>query len=306
MELSVVATIYNDENIVPILAKEITGAIKELGISYEIIFVNDNSSDRSEKAIELESANDPCVKGLSLSRNYGQQIAMSAGIRAAKGKYVLIMDGDMQNPPAEIPRLYKKICEGFDIIYCISKTRNSFWDELTSSLFWFTLVKIFKVKIIKDQLMMKIMTNEFVSHYNLYNEVNRTVTGITSDIGLNYGVIEITNAKRHSGKSNYNFFKRFNLMVDIIISLSTAPLNFMIYLGFIIFFFTCIACVYYLYQYLFFDILPGFTTLLLTRLFFGGITILMLGFIGRYLSNIYTEVRQRPLYFVRKKHNFND
>ncbi len=305
MELSLVVTIYNDEDIVPILTTEIIKSLEELNISYEIIYVNDNSADNSEQAIALESAKNPFVKGISLSRNYGQQVAMSAGIHAAIGEHIIIMDGDLQNPPSEIPRLYRKIKEGFDIIYCISKSRNNFWDEMTSKFFWFILVKVFKVKIIKDQLMMKIMTREFAANYNQYNEVNRTVDGIVTDIGLKYGILEIENRKRYSGKSNYNFIKRFNLMIDMIISLSTAPLNFMIYLGFIIFFFTSAASLHYFYQYFVLDVTPGFTSILLSLFFFGSIIILMLGFIGRYLSNIYTEVRQRPLYIIRKKYNFN-
>ena len=304
IELSIVATIYNDEKIVPMLVSEIGKHVSMLNITYEIILVNDNSRDNSEKAIEEECKKDPRVKGISLSRNFGQQIAMSAGMRYAKGNYILIMDGDLQNPPAEIPRLFIKIKEGYDIIYCVSKSRNNFVDEITSVLFWFILVKIFKVNIIKNQLMMKIMTKNFTENYNQYNEINRTVAGIIQDIGLKYDVIEVQNQKRHSGKTNYSFFKRFNLMIDMIISLSTAPLNFMIYLGWIIFVCTAFASVYYLVKFLFYDITPGFTSIMLALFFFGSIIILMLGFIGRYLSNIYSEVRQRPLYIVEKKFNY--
>jgi len=116
--------------------------------------------------------------------------------------------------------------------------------------------------------------------------------------------IAIENQKRHSGKSNYTFFKRFNLMVEVVISLSSAPLNFMIYLGMIIFIFTITASIYYLIKYLVDDILPGFTSIMLALFFFGSVIILMLGFIGRYLANIYSEVRQRPLFHVREKCNF--
>ncbi|MBI4930550.1 MAG: glycosyltransferase family 2 protein [Bacteroidetes bacterium] len=305
IELSVVSTIYNDERIVPLLVEEIISAIRPIEISFEIILINDGSADTSDEAIKKVCEKYDFVKGLSLSRNFGQQIAMSAGMRYATGKYILIMDGDLQNPPSAIPLLYNKIKDGCDIIYCISIQRNNFFDRITSTVFWFLLVKIFKVDIIKNQLMMKIMTRKFVEEYSRYDEVNRTVSGIVKDIGLKYDTIEVENNKRYSGKSNYNFLKRFNLMIDIIISLSTAPLNFMIYFGCLIFVFTGVASVYYLFKYIFYDITPGFTSIILLLLFFGSVIILMLGFIGRYLSNIYSEVRRRPLYIIHKKYNLN-
>lgn len=307
IQLSIVATIYNDAQIVPVLVREINEFVYPLNSTYEIILVNDCSKDDSQLAIEEECKKNKNVKGVLLSRNFGQQIAMSAGMRHASGKYIVIMDGDMQNPPSEIPRLYDKIKEGFDIVYCVSKKRNNLFDEITSSMFWFILINVFGVKIIRDQLMMKIMSRRFVENYNLYNEINRTVTGIMADIGSRFTTIEITNQKRHSGKGNYSFLKRLNLMIDIVISLSSSPLNIMMHLGWIIFLFTASASVYFLYGYFMYnDILPGFTSIMLALFFFGSIIILMLGFIGRYLSNIYSEVRNRPLYIAQKTINFNN
>ncbi|MBI2966738.1 MAG: glycosyltransferase [Bacteroidetes bacterium] len=302
--LSVVCTIYRAEQVIDNLVSEIVAATGQLPCRFEIILVDDHSPDLSWEKIEETCRKYSFVKGIKLSRNFGQQIAMSAGMRYAAGDYILIMDGDLQNPPSEIPRLYNKIMEGFDIIYCASKTRNDFADEWSSRLFWFLLARIFNVKIIKNQLMMKIMTKKFVEHYNMYNEINRTVSGIVQDIGLKYDVLEVQNRKRHSGKSNYNVLRRFNLMIDVVISLSTAPLNFMIYLGLFIFLFTIAASAWYFARYFFYDIAPGFTSIILTLFFFGGIIILMLGFIGRYLANIYTEVRQRPLFLINKMVNF--
>jgi glycosyltransferase involved in cell wall biosynthesis len=306
IELSVVATIYNDEKIVPLLIEEILAAVNPLNITYEVILVNDRSVDHSEEAIRTVCSKNPQVKGVSLARNFGQQIAMSAGIANASGKYVLIMDGDLQNPPEEIPNLYAAIREanGRDIVYAVSKTRNSIWDEFTSNLFWSIITRIFQVNIIKNQLMMKIMTREFIDKYNLYGEISRTVSGIVNDISSNHGVIEIQNQKRRIGKSHYSFFRRLSLLIDIIISLSNAPLNSMIYLGFTIWISTVFASVYYFIKYLFYDIQPGFTSILLSIFFFGSLILLMLGFIGKYLANINIEVRRRPLYHVREKINF--
>jgi glycosyltransferase involved in cell wall biosynthesis len=298
--ISVVCTVYNAEQIVDELVKRIIENVSEVTNNFELILVDDCSRDNSWGKVRVNCEKDHRIKGIRLSRNFGQQIAMSAGLRYAKGEYILIMDGDLQNPPSEIPRLYQKIQEGYDIVYTVSKVRNDFFDELTSKLFWFVLVKLFKVNIVKDQLMMKIMTKHFVDKYNAYGEINRTVMGITKDIGLNYTVIEVQNTKRITGKSNYTFFKRLNLMIDIIISITTAPLNIMIHIGWIVFVITIIALLVKLYDYLFNNILPGYTSLILSISFFGSLTIFLLGFIGRYLANIYIEVRNRPLFVTRE------
>ena len=302
-EISIVSTIYNDEKIVPILVAELINHLNKINISYEIILVNDGSSDDSEKAIKNECGKAIEVKGISLARNFGQQIAMSAGMRYAKGEFIVIMDGDLQNPPSEIESLYKEIKKGFDIVYTVSKVRDSFLSRATSQLFWFVVTNIFGIKIVQDQLMMKIMTRSFVASYNGYSECQRTVAGLVRDISSNYSVLEIENKERSIGKSHYNFRKRFNLMVDVIISLSNAPLNIMIHFGWIIFFITNVASLVYIYKYLFQDVNLGFTPVILSIFFFGSLIVLLLGFIGRYLSNIYSEVRNRPLFHIKSTYN---
>jgi glycosyltransferase involved in cell wall biosynthesis len=304
--ISVVCTIYRSASSVSQLVERIASTLQDLYSSFEIILVDDYSPDDSWTRIQEICKKHSYVKGVKLSRNFGQQIAMSAGMAQVTGDYAVIMDGDLQNPPSAIPVLVDKLKEGYDIVYTVSKARNNFKDEMSSRFFWFLLTKIFKINIVKNQLMMKAMTRAFISKYNDYGEINRTVSAITNDIGMRYTIIPIENQKRHSGKSNYTFFKRFNLMVEVIISLSTAPLNFMIYLGMFIFIFTIGAAGYYLVKYLFDDIVPGYTSIMLSLFFFGSIIILMLGFIGRYLANIYMEVRQRPLFTIQEKCNFNN
>ena len=303
MELSIVTTIYNDAGIVPVLVEKIREAVLPLGIDYEVILVNDCSPDTSEQAIIAVCNSYPEVKGITLSRNYGQQIAMSAGMREAKGNYVVILDGDLQNPPDKIPELYSKIKEGYDLVYTVGTARNGWRDEMSSKLFWWILAKMFKVKVVPYQLMMKIMTRNFLDRFNTYNEQSRTIAGIVNDIGLNYTVVEVQNHKRLTGKSNYNFIKRFNLMIDVIISFSNAPLNIMIHFGWIIFTLTSLTAFYQLYLYISDSIPAGYTSLILSIFFFGSLNILMLGFIGRYLANIYAEVKNRPLYAIRKTYN---
>lgn len=303
LELSIVATVYNDAPVVPLLVAEIIKNIHHLELNYEIILVNDFSLDDSENAIQKVCVENKNVKGISLSRNHGQQIAISAGMRFATGKYVVIMDGDLQNPPSEIPRLYSEILKGYDIVYAVSKTRNNILDKTTSRIFWYILTQMMGVKMVKNQLMMRIMKASFIDKYNKYNEINRTVESIVVDISDNYGILQVENQLRISGKSNYNFMKRANLMIDMFISLSNVPLNMMLFFGFFIFISTIIGIIYNLVQYLYYDVPAGFTSTILSIFLFGSLIILLLGFIGRYLSNIYTEVRRRPLFHVKEKYN---
>lgn len=305
IELSIVATCYNDAKIIPLLVQEIENSIKPLEINYEIILVNDFSPDNTEFVISKICKKNPNIKGISLAKNFGQQIAMSAGIRYTTGKFIVIMDGDLQNPPEAIPILLEKIkTEQKDIVYCISNTRNNLFDEMTSKIFWFVLTKIFNVKIVKNQLMMKIFTTKFSEQYNLYNESVRTVAGIMNEMSGHYSILKVENKKRKHGKSNYSFFKRVNLMLDILVSISNYPLNMMIYLGGILFVFTILISMYFFIQYFTTEVPLGFTSLILSSFFFGSLNLLLLGFIGKYLSNIYIEVRRRPLFHIKKTYNF--
>lgn len=305
-KLSVVCTIYRGSLIVDQLVEQLIGSIKQLPYSFEIILVDDFSPDDSWKKINENCNKFPFVKGVKLSRNFGQQIAMSAGIQFATGDYVVIMDGDLQNPPESIPLLIEKLKEGNEIVYTISKTRNNFRNELTSRFFWYVITKIFKVNIIKNQLMMKGMTKSFVTNYNRYGEINRTVSGIVNDIGMRSAIVEIENKKRHSGRSNYSFYKRFNLMIDIVLSMTNAPLNIIINISLLTLFGTIIISIYQLIMYFFNYVPSGFTSIILSVFFFGSLTLLVLGIIGRYLSNIYTEVKNRPLFLVQEKCNLNN
>ncbi|OFY70379.1 MAG: hypothetical protein A3G23_09640 [Bacteroidetes bacterium RIFCSPLOWO2_12_FULL_37_12] len=305
--LSIVATVYNDANLVSPLVEKIREHVEPLQIPFEIILSNDGSTDDSEKIIEEQCHKYSFVRAVSLSRNFGQQIAASAGLRYAKGEYIVLMDGDLQNPPEAIPTLYKKIKEGYDIVYTRSKVRNNFFAEWFSALFWFIVSTILHVKIIRHQLMLRMMNSRFVSYFNSYNELTRAVAGITQDIGMNYTVIDVENKKRPSGKSKSTLKKRLNLMTDLIFNLTYQPLNIMIYFGLLILMITLLISCYYLFLYFFIgDVTPGYTSIILTLFFFGSMIITILGIIGRYLANIYLEVKNRPLYLVQRTFNMGE
>ena len=304
-EISVVATVYNAEPVIEELVNEISKVCAEITSEYEIILVEDCGPDKSWDKIQNICKTKPYVKGIKLSRNFGQQMAMSAGIRFAKGELIIIMDGDLQNPPEAIPEIINKIKEGYDIVYTQSNTRNNFKDEFTSKLFWFIINKVFKVGMIPNQLMLKGFNRKFAETFNSYEERIRVVSGITHDIGLNQICLQVENKKRKFGKSNYSFFQRFYLMVDIVMAMTNAPLNFLVNISLLSLLTTFLMAIYNLYVYFFYQNVPeGYTSIVLLILFFGSLTTLILGIIGKYLSNIYAEVKKRPTFIVNKRVNF--
>ncbi|MDW8302563.1 MAG: glycosyltransferase, partial [Bacteroidia bacterium] len=249
---------------------------------------------------------DKRVKGIKLSRNFGQQIAMSAGMRYALGEYTIIMDCDLQNPPEVIPEIIARLQANVDIVYTVSDVRNNFTDEYSSKLFWFLMNEVLNVNIIPNQLMMKGFSRRFLNIYNTYDERVRVVAGITHDIGMHYEVLQIKNKKRLQGKGNYSFLKRFHLMLDIILAMTNKPLEYLINVSILALFLIMCVGLWNLINYLLNpNIPPGYTTLLIVTAFFGSLTLLVLGIIGRYLANIYVEIRQRPLFIVNKVLNLN-
>ena len=151
--------------------------------------------------------------------------------------------------------------------------------------------------------MMKAMTQKFVLDYNRYTELGRTVSGIVNDIGMKQATIQVENNKRSSGRSNYSFYKRFNLMIDIVLNMTNAPLNIIINISLFTLLITILLSIYHVFMYLFNDVPAGFTSIILSIFFFSSLILLVLGIIGRYLSNIYTEVKNRPLFLVQEKLN---
>ena len=300
--LSIVITIFNDaESILPLI-QSVLKTISPLKLQYELVLVDDNSNDNSREIISSICLDNINIKGIFLSRNYGQQIAMSAGINSAVGDYIVIMDGDLQNPPEKIIDLYHEASKGFDIVYCISKTRNGLLDKLTSKLIWLIL-KLLKVNIIPNQIMMRIFSKKAVKQFQKYREINRTIAGINFDMGMKYSTIHVINNRRIYGKSHYSLLKRLNIAIDFILDLTIAPLNILIFIGLISFALSSALILRYMYYYFTIGLQPGFTSIIVLLLFFGSINLIIFGILGRYLANIYIETRMRPLYLIDKQIN---
>jgi dolichol-phosphate mannosyltransferase len=305
-KISIVAPIYRSKEVISELVNRIFISTLEISENIEIILVEDGCPENSWLLIAEECNKDSRVKGVKLSRNFGQQIAVSAGLSFSKGDYVIIMDGDLQNPPESISVIYNELMSGIDLVNTISPTRNNWRNELTSKMFWWLINTVLKVKMVPNQLMMKGMSRRFVDTYNLYQERIRIVAGITHDIGLKSSVIVIQNQRRKSGRSNYNFWTRLNLMIDIVLSISTKPLSYLINISLFSIVTTSLIAVWNLLSFFIYADAPaGYMTLLVVISFFGSFTLLALGIIGKYLASIYTEVRNRPIFLTQEKINFD-
>jgi glycosyltransferase involved in cell wall biosynthesis len=301
--VSVVVPVYNGARLVERLVREVAASLN--GEPYELLLIEDGSQDSSWDAIVAAATLSPHVKGFRLSRNFGQQIAVSAGIAKARGNYVIVMDCDLQNPASAIPEILGSLRAGHELVYTVSKTRNNTRDALTSQLFWFVLTRIFKASVVKHQLMMKGMTSKMARIYDSYSEATRTVAGIVGDIGYRHAVIEVENSRRGEGKSNYGFFRRFDLMIDMIISIAVAPLKILIYAGLAGLLATVMASVYFLAAALFHSAPSGVTVIVLAVFLFGSLMTVVLGIVGVYLANIYAEVRRRPLFLIAEETGSN-
>jgi glycosyltransferase involved in cell wall biosynthesis len=305
IEISIVSPVFNGRDTVSKFVHQTRQELIKFSVNFEIILVDDGCQRGSWQIIEEECLKDSRIKGVRLSRNFGQQIAVSAGLFFARGSKVIVLDSDLQNPISAIPQILEKLESGNDIVYTVSKVRNNLIDECTSGLFWFVVNGLLGANMIPNQLSMKGFSRRFLSVYNEYHERVRVVAGITADIGMQSAVLEVKNDRRKSGYGNYTFFKRFNLMVDILLAITSRPLNVLINISLIALIASLGLGIYTIINYIRYpDITPGYATIITLMIFFGSMTLLVLGIIGRYLSNIYIEVRQRPLFILQEKINF--
>jgi len=308
-KFTVIIPIYDEEENIPELYGRLTVTMKKLcGVEgyptdgYEIIMVDDGSRDRSWQLIKGLHEKDPRVRGMSFARNFGHHIAITAGLDQAKGDSVILMDGDMQDPPEEIPKLYEKSKEGYDLVYGIRRRRKDPpLKKLTSFMFWWMLRKFSGVDIPENQTMLRIMSRRVVDSLRDMREYARFIHGMMAWVGFNVATLEIEHGERTKGKSKYNIPRLFKLAFHAITSFSTVPLRFAIYTGILCSFLSLLVGLYIIYLKIFYNIpVLGYTSIIISIFFVGGIQLLVLGIFGEYLGRTYQEVQRRPLYIMRE------
>jgi polyisoprenyl-phosphate glycosyltransferase len=309
MKVSIVIPTYRSEDNLPVLLDRICQILPANGIDFEVIVVDDNSPDNTLIFLRKITQTEPRIKVISLARNFGQQVAISAGLKRVTGDAAIIMDDDLQDPPEFIPTLLSKFNEGFDIVYAIKKNRKEgFLKKLAYKMFYKVLAKLSEVEIPKDSGDFCIMSRKVVNILNSMPERDRFVRGLRAWVGFKQTGIECDRGKRHSGKPAYTLSKMVKLSLDGILSLSNKPLKLTSWLGFAMSFFAFMGIITTITQkiitYYFpdfkFAVWPGMSSILLSILLIGGVQLISIGILGEYIGRIFNEVKQRPMYLVKE------
>ena len=303
--ISVLSPVYKGEKMVSVLVERIKESVSQITESYEIILVNDASPDESWREILKECKEDKRVKGVNLSRNYGQPGAIAAGMEFAKGNWVVVMDCDLQDRPEEIPNLYKKAQEGFDIVWGLRIERHdSFLKKLSSS--FFNKVFSFLCDLDSDKRVSNfgIYKNNVVSQYNKMPERGETFSILMRELGYKTTSIPIQHDERFEGKSSYSLYKLLKFAFNLILINTNKPLRLMIYWGFLLSFLSSLFAIYNIFAYLTGYInLPGFTTTVFSIWFVGGMLMMQMGITGIYIGKIFDKVKGRPIYVIMDTKN---
>ena len=307
MHLSVVSPIYNAALHLEEFVTELEKYILPITNDYEIVLVDDFSPDNSWKHIESICTKHPKVKGIKLSRNFGQHYAITAGLDNAIGEWIIVMDCDFQDAPSEIPNLYNKTKEGFDVVLARRINRkDGFVKKLFSKLFWKTLGWLTGTNIDHTVANFGIYNKKVIQAVCSLRESIRFFPSMILWVGFSKTTLDVKHQERQTGTSGYNFSRMFKLALDVMLAYSDKPIRLVIKMGFFISLFTLLIGLYYLYLNITHQILvPGYTSLIISIWFLSGLIILILGILGLYIGKTFEGVKNRPIYIIEKKLNGN-
>ncbi|WP_339832387.1 glycosyltransferase family 2 protein [uncultured Altibacter sp.] len=302
-KISVVVPVYYGEHTLKELTQRVIATCKTLGADHELILVNDASPDASWEVIKQLHREDPKVRGINFSRNFGQHYAISAGLAAATGDWVVVMDYDLQDVPEAIPDLLKKAQEGFDVVLAKREQRqDGFFKKFFSRMFYSFLSYLSGARYDASVANFGIYHKEVIASINALPEKNRFFPSMVKWVGYKQTAIGVPHAKREEGTSSYTLKKLFNLSLDIILSYSDKPLRLTIKLGLIITVLASLFACVQLYKWYQGEIeVLGYTSLILSLWFLSGIIILILGVVGLYIGKIFENVKDRPTYIVKER-----
>lgn len=307
--ISIIAPVYNEEEVLDELHQRVRHVMEEFGEPWELVLVNDGSRDRSADVIASLHEKDARVKGVSFSRNFGFQVAATAGLDHAQGDAVILTDADLQDPPEIYPEMIAKWREGYDVVYGVRKSREGeTWFKLvTAKLFYRLIYRITSINIPLDTGDFRLMDRRVVDSIRQMPERNRFLRGMVPWVGFRQTGVEFERAPRFAGQAKFTSVRKMlPFAVDAITSFSYFPLQMATYLGFGCAALSAIAIILVIVLRLFGDAQPllGQATTLVSVLFLGGVQLISLGIIGEYLGRIYDEVKGRPLYLIDKTWGF--
>lgn len=305
--VSLVFPVYNEEKVLPFLYERVCQIIGQLDYDFEVILINDGSRDTSLSLMKQFHQADSRFKIIDFSRNFGHQVAITAGIDFATGDAVILMDADLQDPPELVPQLLSKWNEGYQVVYGIRKTRKEhIFKRMAYALFYRILEYISDIPIPLDAGDFCLMDRVVIDTLKSMQERNRFVRGLRSWAGFRQIGLAYSREKRYRGEVKYTLSKLMNLALDGIFAFSYFPLRLASYTGFIISIVSFLGILIYLYKKLVVGGEPqGFPTLVILILFMGGIQLIFLGIIGEYIGRIYDEVKKRPNYVIRETYGLH-
>ena len=308
IDISVIIPIYNEQDSIPELYKRLTQSVEQITSNYEFIFINDGSKDLSLlKLIEL-SKNDKRVFYINFTRNFGHQIAVSAGLDNCSGKAVVIIDADLQDPPELIAKMYERYKEGFEVVYAkrLKRKGESFFKIITAKLFYRIMVRITNIDIPIDTGDFRMMDKKIVDYLKLMPEQNKFLRGQIAWLGFNQTFVEYERDERRHGTTGYPLSKMIRFALDGITAFSDKPLSLVTQAGVIVSFIAFCFILSALYGYFILNKnINGWTSLFVSSMFIGGIQLISIGIIGLYISRINKNIINRPLYLI-KNTNLNN
>lgn len=301
-KLSVIIPIYNEEGNIPDLFERLNSVVSKMEVEKEFLFVNDGSRDNSIALIKALAAKNTFVKYIDFSRNFGHQVAVSAGLDKASGDAIVIIDADLQDPPELIIEMFEKMQIGFDVVYAKRRARKgeSFLKKFTAGIFYRILSSITSVSIPVDTGDFRIMSKQVADIVKSMPEKEKFLRGQISWVGFEQTFVEYDRDERQAGETGYTYSKMIRFALDGITSFSNFPLKFATGAGFVVSGFSFLMILYALYsRYILKVYEPGWTSLMLAITFIGGIQLISIGIIGEYISRMSANIRNRPLYIIK-------
>lgn len=307
--ISIIVPMYNEEENIDMFYRRLVRILLEMGEPYEIVCVNDGSRDSTAAVLYTLHGKDPHVKVINLSRNFGKEIALTAGLDYCTGEAVIPIDADLQDPPELIPELVAKWREGFDVVYAtrIQRYGEGWFKKISARAFYRLAGGLSNVNIPRDTGDFRLMSRPVVEALKQLREQHRFMKGLFSWVGFKQTSIYYNRDPRFAGHTKWNYWKLWNFALEGITSFSYAPLQVATYTGLFISFSAFIYASYLFISTLVYgNPVPGYPSLMVAILFLGGVQLFTLGVIGEYIGRIYNESKRRPLYFVREAQGFSE
>jgi glycosyltransferase involved in cell wall biosynthesis len=303
IQFSIVSPVYKAEGMVQLLVNRIVNSVSLISSNFEIILVDDGSPDSSWKEITEMCSTDSRVKGIKLSRNFGQHHAITAGLDASIGDWIIVMDCDLQDRPEEIQNLYNEAQKGFDIVFARRVERQDrFIKTFTSKLFYKVFSYLSGIEQDGTIANFGIYSRKVINSINSMREPMRAFSPMARWVGFKKTAIDVTHAERFAGKTSYNWSKLIDLALDIAIAYSDKPLKLAIKLGFSISILSLLYAIYNVFAYLAGIItVSGYASLIISIWFLSGLIIFILGIVGLYIGKTFDGIKQRPLYLIDKQ-----